>query len=92
MNYYLMTDKTDFQSAILFLLAVLPKGAVTFPSTLLALVHLLQIHHFSRRHFIGFFGTKSLLTRDHRSALEFESMQVVESLASPTRFEPVFTP
>jgi hypothetical protein len=50
----------DFQSAILFLLAVLPKEAVTFLSTLLALVHLLQIHHFSPRHFVGFFGTKLL--------------------------------
>jgi len=31
MNYYLMTDKTDFQSAILFLLGVPPKRGGNIP-------------------------------------------------------------
>jgi len=51
-----------------------------------AVVHLLQIHRLSRRQCVGFFGGDTVLMVlivDHRSALTFKSVKVIETIGVP---------
>src|SRR5207244_5177756 len=53
-NFDLVDGQRLISGAILCLLGMPSKGAVTCPASLSALVHPLQIHHLSRRQSVGF--------------------------------------
>jgi hypothetical protein len=91
MNYALMIDD-DSQSAILFLLAVPPKRGGNIPFNASCAGSSPSNSSLLSSAFRSVLWDEIALTRDYRSALKLKSMQVVERLASPTGFEPVFTP
>jgi hypothetical protein len=59
------------------------KGAVTFALIPFCVAHSLQIQHLLCRQSVGFFGGDSVLIADHRSALNFKLVQVVEEIGVP---------